>query len=599
MTTLAANHASADSRRRQVLGVAALAGTAAVGLTAWAVARSPILVEPASGALVRSLYVALTIAVGTYIWSRQPAGRFGRLLAFLGFLYALTSLNASGRPALYTLGMLLWGGNIVYIGYVYLSFPQGRLGTTLERRFIAASVVANGCLWAAILTFSHRLPAGGILTDCGDRCPHNALRLFETRTNVGDGLITAFNATTTVAGFGLAVLLVAKAQSPKNLRRRAVQPLAVVFIATIVQLLLFIYLAPSYPGTKGAFRVVNALVLLAVPVAVFIGQFRGTAFATRSLGRIVSQSEGRPVSPAQVQSILRDSLGDPTLDVALWSGERGRYVDVHGSSIELPEEIPGRVVTRVGRADRPRFAFIHDGGLDQPAELMEGLAATSLMLLENTQLVDELRASRARIVSAAEQERLRLERDLHDGAQQRLMMIQVKLALAREDADTRAVAAQLDEIAADAMAAVEELRVLAHGIYPTVLRERGIPDALRSFAAQMPAHVEVVDGNIGRLSPEIETALYFCSLEALQNASKHAGSDAEVTLTLSRRPDGVLLEVVDSGLGFTLRPAVTGLGLTSMRDRIGAVGGELEVTSAPGQGTTVSAFVPTQSHPQG
>src|SRR5439155_7742034 len=102
MTTLAANHASADSRRRQVLGVAARAGTAAVGLTAWAVARSPILVEPASGALVRSLYVALTIAVGTYIWSRQPAGRFGRLLAFLGLLYALTSLNASGRPALYT-----------------------------------------------------------------------------------------------------------------------------------------------------------------------------------------------------------------------------------------------------------------------------------------------------------------------------------------------------------------------------------------------------------------------------------------------------------------------------------------------------------------
>jgi signal transduction histidine kinase len=593
LTTIAADAVDRRSRMPQVLAVVGVAGIGACAATVWAVSRSPILLEPRSTAVVRGLYVALTICVGAYVWSRRPQARFGPLLVVLGFLYALTSLNASGGPVPHTLGMVVWAAQAVFLAYVYLTFPQGRLATSLERAFIAVSIAANVVVWGLIIALSHRVPKGGVFSDCGGNCPENAFRFFAPRDGVGDALIVAFNATLTLLGFGLALLFVAKARSPTHLRRRAVEPLGAVFIATIVQLLLFIYLSPAYPGTKGAFRIINAVLLLSVPVAVIVGQVWGTASATRTVRRVVAKATGDPVSPARVQELLREALGDPTLDFALWSVDAGAYVGVSGRSIELPSYSAGRAVTPISRADRPLAALIHNSGLDHTTELVAGLTATSLMLLENATLVEELRASRARIVSTAEQERLRLERDLHDGAQQRLMAIQIKLGLAREDADGDVLAAKLDEIAEDARAAVEELRVLAHGIYPTVLRERGLADALRSVAAKAPIRLDVVDPDVGRLPPEIEAALYFCAMEAVQNMVKHAGADARATLTVTRRSSGVAVEIADDGVGFDSgREGRRGLGLVSMRDRIGAVGGELEVVSTPGGGTSVRAFVP-------
>ena len=178
-------------------------------------------------------------------------------------------------------------------------------------------------------------------------------------------------------------------------------------------------------------------------------------------------------------------------------------MDVGGAPLELPETGSGRAVTPVTRRGVPVAAIIHDPGLDERREVIDGLSATSLMLLENTRLVEELQASRARIVAAGDQERLRLERDLHDGAQQRLMAIQIKLALVHDlaNGDTGELGARLDEIGADAAKAVEELRALAHGIYPTVLRERGLADGLVSFARTAPIPVEVVDRGVGRQPP--------------------------------------------------------------------------------------------------
>ena len=236
--------------------------------------------------------------------------------------------------------------------------------------------------------------------------------------------------------------------------------------------------------------------------------------------------------------------------------------------------------------------LVHDSTLDTDPAVLEGLAASSFMLLENARLVDELRASRGRIATAAEQERLRLERDLHDGAQQRLMAIQIKLALLRDRISDDELAVQLDEISDDATAAVGELRGLAHGIYPTVLRERGLADGLSSAAATSPLPVQVVDGGIGRCDPTVEAAIYFCSLEAIQNATKHGGPGTRVTVSLERRAGTVEFEIADNGAGFQIGAAADGIGLVSMRDRIAAVGGELEVSSEPGTGTTVRGVVP-------
>jgi signal transduction histidine kinase len=234
---------------------------------------------------------------------------------------------------------------------------------------------------------------------------------------------------------------------------------------------------------------------------------------------------------------------------------------------------------------------MYSASLQESADVVDGLAETAVVLLENARLVDELRDSRARLVASADHERHRLERDLHDGAQQRLFLLQVKLARLREEVGDAAVAARIDEIEEDAGAALDELRVLAHGIYPTVLVERGVPEALRAFAIDAPLPVEVTDHWIGRCSPTVEAALYFCALEAIQNAAKHAGAGARVSIDLDRDGDRVDLSIADDGIGFQAGGGSDGIGLVTMRDRIGAVGGELEVASEPGEGVTVHVTV--------
>jgi len=211
---------------------------------------------------------------------------------------------------------------------------------------------------------------------------------------------------------------------------------------------------------------------------------------------------------------------------------------------------------------------------------------------EDALSAEELRASRRRIAESAQRERLRLERNLHDGAQQRLFAIQIKLAAVRDHVHDEQLALELEEISADAAAAVEELRALAHGLYPTVLRERGLPDALRSLANVAAISLRVVENELGRCSETVEEAVYFCALEAVQNATKHVGPGAHVMITLVRQGDALDVEIADDGPGFDIAREADGIGLVSMRDRIGAVGGELRVASQPGDGTTIRAHVP-------
>jgi signal transduction histidine kinase len=584
------------SRRLTLVG-GTLAGTVAVAVTAWAAAGSAILVHPESAALLRGLYVAAAVSVGVYTSWRRPQSPLGPLVAGSGFLYALTSFNTSADERWYTLGMVGWALWIAYVAYTFLSFPRGRLSSRAERGFMLGYALVTAVVWGLVLVFADRLPRGGPFTYCGDECPGNGFQLVETDAVVSDALRAASNATLAVSLVAVAFLIFAKARAAFRLQRRAIEPLAYLFIATIAVFLLALLLVPAYPESAQTFRVVNAALVIAGPIVILAGQIRGSMFATRSLGRLVARIGNEPVGHAGVEGMLREALGDPTLRLALWSPERGAYTDAQGAAVELPLGDPNRDVTAVARGGQPLAALIHDPTLDETPELLEGLTATSLMLLDNTKLVEDLRASRARIVAAAEQERLRLERDLHDGAQQRLMAIQIKLALARDDAETEELGAQLDEIAEDAASAVEELRQLAHGIYPTILRERGLGEALGAFAASFPLDVTVVDEGVGRASPELEAAVYYCSLEAVQNVVKHAGPGARVAVTLERRAGGIACEIVDDGEGFDPRAADGGVGLVSMRDRIGAVGGELEIASQPRQGTTIRMLVPEGPSP--
>ncbi|MET0579245.1 MAG: histidine kinase, partial [Ilumatobacteraceae bacterium] len=203
----------------------------------------------------------------------------------------------------------------------------------------------------------------------------------------------------------------------------------------------------------------------------------------------------------------------------------------------------------------------------------------------------ELAASRTRLATAADEERRRLERDLHDGAQQHLVALSVLIGLAR-NAERDRYQALLTEASELVDSSIVEIRRLAHGIYPPLLRSRGLPEALAAAAQRAPLAVTVRPTGLVRVDPDVEAAVYFCCLEAIQNAAKHAGTGAQVTVAVSYGEGVLRFEVADDGAGFDDRPDHGGLGFVSMTDRLGAIGGTLVVRSTPGVGTTVSGEVP-------
>jgi signal transduction histidine kinase len=230
-----------------------------------------------------------------------------------------------------------------------------------------------------------------------------------------------------------------------------------------------------------------------------------------------------------------------------------------------------------------------------------GLALHNAQLdsaLQNT--LDELRAqaealreSRARIVASGDAERRRLERDLHDGAQQNLVALAVSVRLVRDmlEDEPAAAAQMLDQVAADLRLTIGELRDLAHGIYPPLLADSGLAQALEAAASRSPLAVTVTASDIGRYTPDIEAAVYFCCLEALQNAAKHA-QGATVAVRLWEESGGLLFAVTDDGPGFDVAKARGGHGYMNMADRLGAIGGTVRWQSEPGHGATVQGSIP-------
>jgi len=225
------------------------------------------------------------------------------------------------------------------------------------------------------------------------------------------------------------------------------------------------------------------------------------------------------------------------------------------------------------------------------ARLDSALSATLDDLRQNA---EALQASRARIVVAADAERLRIERDIHDGVQQYLVALSVKTRLARQmlERDPAKANAMLEELGNDIQKTLDELRVLAHGIYPPLLANEGLLPAVTAAArrAALPTWVEA--DSIGRYPPELEAAVYFCCVEALQNAGKYAGDGANAKVRIMQQAGALVFEVTDTGKGFDPATHAAGVGLTNMTDRLGAVGGTLRVESIPGSGTKVTGAIP-------
>jgi signal transduction histidine kinase len=225
--------------------------------------------------------------------------------------------------------------------------------------------------------------------------------------------------------------------------------------------------------------------------------------------------------------------------------------------------------------------------------LLEDLAGQAGLVLRNVRLIEELRASRQRLVAAQDEERRRLERNIHDGAQQQLVALAVKIRLAKTMAGRDVEKAQglLDELQGETQEALENLRDLARGIYPPLLADKGLAAALEAQARKVPFPVEVHPNGVGRYPPEAEATAYFCVLEALQNAAKYAEASSAI-VRLEQEDDHLVFTVSDDGKGFDVQATPRGSGLQNMADRVEAIGGSVEVASAPGRGTTVTGRIP-------
>ena len=308
---------------------------------------------------------------------------------------------------------------------------------------------------------------------------------------------------------------------------------------------------------------------------------------------VVELERGVPVG--ELSTAIGRPLGDPSVRLAFRRADSDDFVDPDGLPVDVPER--GDAVTFLD--DEHTIALLHDEALADEPELLHAVGAAARMALENERLraeiraqLEEVRASRQRIVEAGDAERRRVERNLHDGAQQRLLSLSLALRLTLErmgpDADP-ALRAELDEAAGEAATAVDELRELGRGIHPAVLTGSGLAAALEALADRSPLPVEVEIASDGRLPEPVEVTAYFVVSEALANCQRHANATA-VRVSAGRSGDRLVVTVADDGVGGA--DAGSGSGLTGLQDRVAALGGRLTVTSPPGGGTTVTAEIP-------
>jgi signal transduction histidine kinase len=546
--------------------------------------------SPVAASALLALVVGWTfIASGLIARRQRPDNRLGTVMVFVGFAWFATFLSDAGSSLVFTVGKAL--ESVYLIGFVYLvlSFPTGRLRGRIERTLIASAVVLVVVVEVVWLLFA----------DSGSQicsgCPHNA---FEITRN--DGVANAILQGQRLVGVALSVftvaLLVRRWRGASAPERRVGAPVlwagSAMFAALAFSVGNDILDHPLGPGPAWT----RELVFASIPVAVLVALLQ-RHLARGAVAGLVVELGGR-VAAVDLREALARALGDPSLELAYWVPARERYVDPGGQPVALPEPESQRKATVVEREGEPIAALIHDPALAENQELVQSVCAAAALTLENARLQAELRArlaelqaSRARLVAATDAERRRIERDLHDGTQQRLVSIAMALGLAESKlaADRPAVQPVLQE-ARDALAvALAELRELTQGIRPAILVERGLAAALDDLSRRAALPVQLHVDLAGRLPEQVEGAAYFVASEALANAAKHSHA-SEVQLAATREKAMLVVEVADDGIGGAA--AGVGTGLRGLADRVEAFGGHLTVASPPGRGTRLRAEIP-------
>jgi signal transduction histidine kinase len=533
------------------------------------------------------------IGVGLFAWGRRPDNRVGMLMAATGFAWLLAAVGFSDLPLLFTIGQLFGAFFFAVVLHLLLAFPSGRLQSVAERRIVWATYVLTsvgvGTLW---------LFADPKQLDC-DGCPDNVVLV-----HANESLVTTLSAILNIVGALLVtaalVVLVKRWRRATEAQRRFLVP---VYSAGMAVLLLLVVLVVLQAGGLHSNALDVLWVISMVPFALVPFLFLATLVRARmiqsgAVGELMARL-GETPQRGELRDALARALGDPSLELIYWLPDDERFVDARGHVAKLPGPGSGRAVTKVEREGDFVAAIVHDELVhDQQGGYVDAIGAAASLALENERLdaelrskVEELRASRRRMLSIGLEERRRLERDLHDGAQQRLVSMALNMRLARDRLrdDPRGAEELLDGAGDELESALEELRELARGIHPAVLSDRGLDTALETLARRAPMPVELGHLPAQRLPEAVELAAYFVVAEALTNVAKYA-SATHASVDVERMNGRLVVRVADDGVGGA-DPEV-GTGLRGLADRLAVIEGRLEIDSEPGRGTTITAKIP-------
>ncbi|MFG2003462.1 sensor histidine kinase [Spirillospora sp. NPDC048911] len=561
---------------RRALWLVGAAGVAA-GASTVVLARSSDHVErPGTQALLAIWIMIPYIGAGAVAWWRRPVSRLGPLMIAAGLAMWLGLLQWANDPVPHLIGHQFDMLPAVLFLHVFLAFPTGRLERGIER--------------ALVLT--------GYGTAIGLQVAKTLLGVDPENPLVIADLPRAAAVLENVQLFGLSTIMLAGVLVLALGRRRSGRPRRTTMLLIDSFALALVMLAALY--VAGALQLpwfepirLAAFGALGLAPIAFLVALLDARLVRVGVGDLIVRLQADPAP--DLRAMLAQALRDPSLTLVYWLPQFDTWSDEEGAAVTLPATGRGKMIIR--RGAEPVAALLFDPALEDERELLDAVAAAAALALENGRLqaelkarLQELRGSRMRVLEAGLKERQRLERDLHDGAQQRLVALSLELSLLGEslaaDSDARR---RVDRAKQEIAVSLGELRDLARGIYPAVLSGHGLVVALESLTARSAVPVRLVTRLDDRLPEPIEAAAYFVVCEGLANVGKHAYARS-VTVAVTRTAGQVVVEIVDDGVGGA--DTERGSGLRGLADRVEALGGRLRVWSPAGGGTRVKAEIP-------
>ena len=561
-----------------MLWALALAGCAAAALTFGVAFASDHVSDALVDAALLDWIVLPYVLAGVVAWWRRPESRFGPLMVAAGFGMFLSSLQWANWALPYTIGLAFDLLPAVLFIHVFLAFPGGRLEGRPERVLVAAGYFA-----AVGLQLVKMLLGGG--------APDNLLGVVDelaAANTVEDVQLFALSAISLAA---IPLLVARRVRSGRPLRRWT--ELLVDSFAIGLVMIAILLVAGSFGWTS--FETIRRITFVTIglsPVAFLIGLL-SARLARSTVADLLVELHADP-APSELPALFGSALRDPSLTLAYWLPQYETWADLDGHTVTLPAD---RATTMIERDGVRLAALVHDQSLKDEPELLAAVSAAAGIALENGRLqaelrahLEELRGSRERVLQASQQERQRLERNLHDGAQQRLIALSLDLSMLENrlgaDSDARA---QIDQARQEIAQSLEELRAVAHGLHPAVVSGHGLAVALESLAARAPVPVRMTVELEKRVDEQLEVAAYYVVSESLANVGKHAQARS-ATIAVTRADGQLVVEVVDDGIGGADSEA--GSGLRGLADRVEALDGRLRVWTPHGGGTRVRAEMP-------